>query len=105
MPAASGWPGRAALLAVHAVSWWMAIVVAGVVLAGLAFRLLAERGRRKTLEAVFRAPAHTVVILGKGPGGPPMWVRVGEGRSPAWPEPVIWVCHQSAAPVRSRRHA
>jgi hypothetical protein len=83
----------------------MALTVAGVMLAGLAFRLLAERGRRKTLEAAFRAPANTVVVLDKGPGGPSMWVWVGEGPSPGEPQPAIWVCHRSAAQARPRRQA
>jgi len=103
MPAAPGW--TAALLAAHTVSWQAVVIVVGAMLAGLAYRLLAERARRKTLLAALRAPARTVVILGDGPGGPPMWVRVGDAPPPARPEPVIWVCHQSAEPARSRRHA
>jgi hypothetical protein len=102
MPAAQGWTGRAALIVAHAASWWMVLTVAGVVLAGLAFRLLAERGRRKTLEAVFRAPANTVVVLDKGPGDPSMLVWVGEGPSPGQPQPSVWGCQRSAAQARPR---
>jgi hypothetical protein len=46
----------------------------------LGYRLLAERGRRKTLEATYQAaPGGTIVELGGGPAGPPMIVRVGYG--------------------------
>jgi hypothetical protein len=105
MPAGPGWTGRLALLAAHAASWWTALAVAGVVLASLVFRLLAERSRRKTLEAAFRAPARTLVIMDKGPGGPAMWVWVGENQSSEQPEPVTWVHPSSAAQVRLRRQA
>ena len=44
------------------------------------YRLLAERARRKTLvDLVSHAPAGTIVVMEKGPGGPAMWVRVGGG--------------------------
>jgi hypothetical protein len=57
------WPYTAAVLAVTAV-----------------YRLLAERARRKTLvDLVSRAPAGTIVVMEKGPGGPAMWVKVGDG--------------------------
>jgi hypothetical protein len=57
------WPYTAAILAVTAV-----------------YRLLAERARRKTLvDLVSRAPTGTIVIVERGPGGPAMWVRVGDG--------------------------
>jgi hypothetical protein len=57
------WPYTAAILAVTAI-----------------YRLLAERARRKTLvDLVSRAPAGTIVVMEKGPGGPAMWVRVGDG--------------------------
>ena len=102
-PVDPGWIERIALLAAHGVSWWAALTVAGTVVAGLVFRLLAERGRRKTLEAAFQAPANTVVVLDKGPGGPSMWIWVGDTPSPGRADPVIWVCHRSAEQVRSRR--
>jgi hypothetical protein len=91
--------------AVHAATWWTALTVVGVTLAVLIYRLLAERGRRKTLEATFRAPGGTVVALGKGPAGPSMWVWVGEGQRPGQQDAVIWVCHRSAAQARPRRQA
>jgi hypothetical protein len=52
------------------------------------YGLLAERARRKTLvELVSSAPAGTIVVMEKGPGGPAMWVRVGDGpRFPPRPE-------------------
>lgn len=91
--------------AVHAATWWTALTVAGVTLAVLIYRLLAERARRKTLEATFRAPAGTVVALGRGPAGPSMLVLVGEEERPGQQDAVIWVCHRSAAQARSRRQA
>ena len=65
------WPYTAVVLAVTA-----------------AYRLLAERARRKTLvELVAHAPVGTIVVMEKGPGGPAMWVRVGcESQFPPWPE-------------------
>jgi hypothetical protein len=65
------WPYTAAVLAVTAV-----------------YRLLAEQARRKTLvDLVSSAPAGTIVVMEKGPGGPAMWVRVGDGpRLPPRPE-------------------
>jgi hypothetical protein len=65
------WPYTAAVLAVTAV-----------------YRLLAERARRKTLvDLVSSAPAGTIVVMEKGPGGPAMWVRVGDG--PRFPRPEV----------------
>jgi hypothetical protein len=43
-----------------------------------AYRLLAERSRRKTLVALLsRASTNTVMFIDKGPGGPAMYVKVG----------------------------
>jgi hypothetical protein len=57
------WPYAAAVLAVTAT-----------------YRLLAERARRKTLvDLVSRAPGGTIVVMEKGPGGPAMWIKVGDG--------------------------
>ena len=104
-PATQNWVERTAPFVVHPTTWWTALTVAGIVLTGLAYRLLAERGRRKTLEATFHAPAGTIVALGKGPAGPSMLVLVGEGQRPEQPVPSIWVCHRSATQVRHRRQA
>jgi hypothetical protein len=53
----------------------LAIWVYGAVSAVAAgYRLLAERERRKTL----LAPPGTVVFVNKGPGGPAMWLKVGD---------------------------
>jgi len=62
---------------VHILAWpYTAVVLA----AAAVFRLLAERARRRTLvDLVSRSPADTIVIMEKGPGGPAMWVRVGDG--------------------------
>jgi hypothetical protein len=104
--AGRNWLERIVPFVVHAATWWAVLTVAGVTLAVLIYRLLAERGRRKTLEVAFRAPAGTVVALGKGPAGPSLWVWVGEGQHPGQQQvPVIWVCHRSAEQVRSRRQA
>jgi len=52
-----------------------------------AYRLLAERARRKTLvDLVSHAPTDTIVVVEKGPGGPAMWIKVGDGSQfPPWP--------------------
>jgi hypothetical protein len=87
---ARGWVERAAPVVAHVVSWWVAAAVLLVTFGILTYRLLAERARRKTLEATYRyAPAGTVVVQGEGPGGPPMWIRVGEGQRPEPPGAVI----------------
>lgn len=92
-PVTRNWVERMVPFVVHAATWPAALTVAGITLAVLIYRLLAERGRRKTLEATFQAPAGTMVALGKGPAGPSMWVLVGEGRpEQPQPAPVIWVC-------------
>ena len=50
-----------------------------VLVATAVYRLLAERARRKTLlDLVSHAPTGTIVVMEKGPGGPAMWVRVGD---------------------------
>jgi len=100
-PATRNWVERTAPFMVHATTWWTALTVAGIVLAVLVYRLLAERERRKTLEVTFQAPVGTMVALGKGPAGPSMLVLVGEGQRPEQPVPAIWVCHRSATQVRS----
>lgn len=66
--------------ALHALAWpYTAAVLAATAL----YRLLAEWQRRKTLiDLVSRAPANTIVVLEKGPGGPAMWVKVGGGGQP-----------------------
>jgi hypothetical protein len=67
--------GGAEAFALHLLVWRYSAVVAAV--AG--YRLLAERGRRKTLLVlVSQAPVGTVVFVDKGPGGPAMWLRVGD---------------------------
>ncbi len=67
--------GGAEAFALHLLVWRYCAVVAA--LAG--YRLLAERGRRKTLLVlVSRAAAGTVVFVDKGPAGPAMWLRVGD---------------------------
>jgi hypothetical protein len=73
--------------AVHVLAWPYTAVVLAVT---GAYRLLAERARRKTLvELVSHAPAGTIVVMEKGPGGPAMWVRVG-GELQFPPRPEVW---------------
>jgi hypothetical protein len=74
-----GWSALAVggAAAVHVLAWPYTAMTLAV---AAAFRLLAERARRKTLvDLVSQAPAGTIVVMGKGPGGPAMWVRVGDG--------------------------
>lgn len=103
MLATQGRAVRAALFVAYVVSWWTALAVIGITFGLLAYRLLAERGRRKTLEAAFRAPANTVIALGEGPGGPKMWIWVGEGQQPTQASTRIWICHRAGMRARSRR--
>ena len=88
-----GWTGgwgaviSAGASAVHVLAWPYAAVVLVVT---AAYRLLAERARRKTLvDLVSHAPVGTIVIMEKGPGGPAMWVRVG-GDLQFPPRPEVW---------------
>jgi hypothetical protein len=71
--------------AVHVLAWPYSAAVLAVT---AAYRLLAERARRRTLvELVSRAPAGTIVVMEKGPGGPAMWIKVGDGNQfPPRPE-------------------
>jgi hypothetical protein len=95
-----GWTERVAVITAHMTSWWAACTVIVVIFGILLYRLLAERERRKTLEATYLyAPAGTVVIQDEGPGGPPMWVRVGDGPRP---EPPGVVIRRRVAPLRVR---
>ena len=84
--------GRWAMVAAGAVTAHMlAWPYSGVAAAVIAvYRLFAERARRKTLlDLVSRAPAGTIVVMEKGPGGPAMWVRVG-GEPQFPPRPEVW---------------
>jgi hypothetical protein len=68
----------AGAMAVHVLAW---PYTAAALAATAVYRLLAEQARRKTLvDLVSRAPAGTIVVMEKGPGGPAMWVKVGDGR-------------------------
>jgi hypothetical protein len=71
--------------AIHVVAWpYTAAVLAVTVV----YRLLSERARRKTLvDLVSSAPSGTIVVMEKGPGGPAMWVRIGDG--PRFPRPGV----------------
>jgi hypothetical protein len=70
----------AAMAAGHVLGWAYAVAALVAVAIVLGFRLLAERARRRTLVAlVTHSPTGTVVILEEGPGGPAMYLRVGDG--------------------------
>ena len=70
-------------LVAHLGTRWGICTMIAITFGLLLFRLLTERGRRKTIRVIAReAPAGTVVALGEGPGGPAMWVRVGGGLLP-----------------------
>lgn len=72
--------GSAGVVVLHTLAWPYA---AAAITAAALYRLLAEWQRRKTLiELVSRAPANTTVVLERGPGGPAMWVKVGDGERP-----------------------
>jgi hypothetical protein len=61
----------------HALAWPYAVVV---LVAATFYRLIAEQSRRKTLVELVRcSPPGTIVIMERGPGGPAMWLRVGDG--------------------------
>jgi hypothetical protein len=67
----------------HVLAWPYTAVVIAV---AAVYRLVAEQARRKTLvELLSRAPTGTIVVMEKGPGGPAMWVKVGDG--PQFPPP------------------
>jgi hypothetical protein len=73
------WPAvaGAGAAAVHVLAWPYTAVFLAV---AAVYRLLAERVRRKTLmDLVLHAPPGTIVVMEKGPGGPAMWVKVGDG--------------------------
>jgi hypothetical protein len=62
----------------HVMSWKAALLILGVLVLAALARLLAEWQRRKTLVALMRhAPGGTVIVQGRGRGGPAMWVTVG----------------------------
>lgn len=93
-------------MAAHAVSWTtVGAVLASLMLMGV-FRLLAEWQRRTTLVALMRhAPGGTVVIQQKGPGGPPLWVWVGDGpRPPVGMIPVVVPRRRIAAVLLQGAH-
>jgi hypothetical protein len=76
----------AAASAVRVMAWPYTAVVLVVT---AAYRLLAERARRKTLvDLVSHAPADTIVVMEKGPGGPAMWIKVGGGSQFPLPQEV-----------------
>lgn len=76
-----GWTGgwgataSAGASAVHLLAWPYTTAVLAVT---AAYRLLAERARRKTLVVlVSHAPGGTIVVMEKGPGGQPLSARPG----------------------------
>jgi hypothetical protein len=76
----SGVPLRVSGILVHTICWPSLILVLVVVAFGMLARLLAEWQRRRTLLALMKhAPGGTVILQGRGHGGPAMWVTVGSG--------------------------
>jgi hypothetical protein len=62
----------------YAASWGTVILLLGVLVIGLAARLLAEWQRRKTLVALIQhAPGGTVIMQNRGRGGPAMRIEIG----------------------------
>ncbi len=97
---------RVLLVTAHAVSWRGACAMIVVTFVVLAYRLLAERERRKTLEATYRyAPAGTIVFQGEVPGSPQMWIQIGGGQRPEPTDPVTRtpVTHGESAASNGRR--
>jgi hypothetical protein len=89
---AGGWPGACA-------------VVFAVTLTAL-YRLLAEQSRRRMLLDIYlNAPAGTEVVQGRGPAGPPMRVRVGNGSRPesAATATVRTLAHAGRSPAPGSR--
>jgi hypothetical protein len=78
-----GWAELGTGLVAHAGSWPVACVMVAALLALLGYRLAAEKARRRTLaEACAYAPPGTVIVQKAGPGGPAMWVWIGDGQRP-----------------------
>ncbi|GAA4103260.1 hypothetical protein GCM10022214_81940 [Actinomadura miaoliensis] len=81
-----GWPEGAFALGAHLASWKAGVAALALLVAVFGYRLLAERARRETLRVTYReAPGGTVVVQEEGPGGPAMWVRIGDGQRPEPP--------------------
>ena len=82
-----GWVEALTAVLPHVVTWKTAIVAIGMIVLLVMLRLASEWQRRLTLVAlVEKAPGGTVVVQGRGLGGPPMWVQVGNRPVPvqAW---------------------
>jgi hypothetical protein len=78
-----GWAELGTGLVAHAASWPVACMMVAALLALLGYRLAAEKARRRTLtEACAYAPTGTVIVQKSGPGGPAMWVWIGDGQRP-----------------------
>ncbi len=81
------------MVAAQVVSWPGSCAVLMGLLAAWGYRLVAEWARRQTLIATYKyAPGGTVVVQEHGPGGPAMWIWVGEGQRPL-PSGVQAVVH------------
>ncbi|MFB6931389.1 hypothetical protein [Streptomyces chartreusis] len=64
-------------------SWPLWVVLGLTGGAVMIYHLGAERSRRKTLVAIFRtAPADSIVVQGRGPGCPEVWIKIGAGARP-----------------------
>jgi hypothetical protein len=68
------------------VSWPLLVTLGLIGGAVMIYHLGAERSRRKTLVAIFRtAPADSIVVQGRGPGCPEVWIKIGTGAPPDQP--------------------
>jgi hypothetical protein len=74
-----GWGSLIAVMVDHRLTWPQAAVILGMLGALLAYRLLSEHLRRKTLtELVERSPGGTIIQQERGAGGPAMHIEIGE---------------------------
>lgn len=81
--------GLVSFAAARAQSWCLWLALAGTLVVKGALDALAERNRRKTLEAALeKSPAATVVRLRHGRGGAAMEIRIGEDPQPP-PTPTV----------------
>jgi hypothetical protein len=70
-------------LLAHAGLWPVASAMVAVLFTLLGYRVAAEQSRRRTvIEVCTYAPSGTVIVQEAGPGGPAMWVWIGNRQRP-----------------------
>jgi hypothetical protein len=98
-----GWVELGTGLWVHAASWPVAWVMVAVLFTLLGYRVAAEQSRRRTvIEVCTYAPGGTVMVQEAGPGGPAMWVWIGDRQRPG-PHGASVVADAASASI-SREH-